>query len=263
MITWVLIIAFAMLNIGAAMAEQKYTEAELKLGDELTQKALITTQKGDFNQAEIYWTELIDHFPENPALWSNRGNVRISQNKLVEAIADYDQSIKLYPSFPDAYLNRGIAFEGLKKWENAINDYNRVLELNPEDAGAYNNRGNAKAGMGDYGSAIGDYQKAMELDRNFVFAQDNYALSLYQVGEKTKAIKIIQGMVRKYPKFADIRAALTVILWSEGKQGEAESNWVSVMGLDQRYKDVNWVKNMRRWPPIMVDNLQNFLSLIK
>ncbi|HEY9705971.1 MAG TPA: tetratricopeptide repeat protein, partial [Allocoleopsis sp.] len=245
------------------MAEQKYTEAELKLGDELTQKALITTEKGDFNQAEIYWTELIDHFPENPALWSNRGNARVSQNKLVEAIADYDQSIKLYPSFPDAYLNRGIAFEGLKKWENAINDYNRVLELNPEDAAAYNNRGNAKAGMGNYESAIADYQKAMELDRNFVFAQDNYALSLYQVGETKKATKIMEGLIRKYPQFADIRAALTVILWADGKQGEAESNWVSVMGLDQRYKDVNWVKNIRRWPPSMVDNLQNFLLLIK
>lgn len=32
-----------------------------------------------------------------------------------------------------------------------------------------------------------------------------------------------------------------------GKQGEAESNWVAAYGLDGRYKDINWVKNIRRW----------------
>jgi hypothetical protein len=67
--------------------------------------------------------------------------------------------------------------------------------------------------------------------------------------------------VRRYPKFADMRAALTVSLWAEGKVGEAESNWVSAVGLDPRYKDLEWVTQIRRWPPAMVAALEKFLKL--
>jgi hypothetical protein len=50
-------------------------------------------------------------------------------------------------------------------------------------------------------------------------------------------------------------------LWSAGKQGEAESNWAAVVGLDRRYKDLDWVKTVRRWPPVMVAALEKFLKL--
>ena len=51
------------------------------------------------------------------------------------------------------------------------------------------------------------------------------------------------------------------ILWVEGKQGEAESNWVATIGMDRRYQDLEWVKTVRRWPPSMIVALDNFLTL--
>jgi hypothetical protein len=71
----------------------------------------------------------------------------------------------------------------------------------------------------------------------------------------------MRNIVRKYPTFADMRAALTAALWAQGKQEEAESNWVSVVELDRRYKDINWVKTVRRWTPEMVAALEKFLKL--
>ena len=71
----------------------------------------------------------------------------------------------------------------------------------------------------------------------------------------------MRNIVRKYPKFADMRAALTAAYWVTGQKGEAESNWVAAYGLDSRYKDMNWVKNIRRWPPSMVAALDKFLKL--
>jgi len=67
--------------------------------------------------------------------------------------------------------------------------------------------------------------------------------------------------VRKYPNFPDARAALTAALWVQGKRGEAESQWVAVVGLDRRYKDLDWVKTVRRWSPRMVEALDSFLHL--
>jgi len=71
----------------------------------------------------------------------------------------------------------------------------------------------------------------------------------------------MRNLVRKYPQFADMRAALTAALWVNGQQGEAESNWVAAVGLDSRYKNLDWVAHTRRWPPTMVAALDRFLRL--
>jgi tetratricopeptide (TPR) repeat protein len=229
--------------------------------DALYQKALEATNQGDFATAETYWTKMLDRFPQNPAVWSNRGNARVSQNKLEGAIADYNQSIELAPDAPDPYLNRGAALEGLGKWEQAIADYNHVLELEPNDPLAFNNRGNAKAGLGQWEAAIADFKHASDLAPDYAFARANYALALYQTEQTDEAIRMMRNLVRKYPKFADMRAALTAALWAQGKQGEAESEWVSAVGIDSRYKNIEWLTKTRRWSPKMVAAMEKFLKL--
>jgi tetratricopeptide (TPR) repeat protein len=227
----------------------------------LRQKAFMASQTGQFVEAEQYWTKLIEYLPEEAALWSNRGNVRVSQNRMEEAIADYNQAISLAPNQPDPYLNRGTALEGLGRWQAAIADYTKVLGLNPKDAGAYNNRGNAKAGLGQWEAALTDYQQAIDIDAQFALARINAALAEYQLDHRQSAIRQFRNLTLRYPNFADARAALTAALWIAGQPGEAESNWVAVVGLDPRYKDLNWVSQVRRWPPAMVGALEKFLSL--
>ncbi|WP_017715470.1 tetratricopeptide repeat protein [Kamptonema formosum] len=229
--------------------------------DALAKKAFEATNAGDFATAENYWTQLIDQFPDSAALWSNRGNSRVSQNKLEAAIGDYKKAIELAPGAPDPYLNRGTALEGLGQYEAAIADYNRVLELDPRDAAGYNNRGNAEAGLGRWEAALADYRQAANLAPDYAFARANWALALYQTGHTEEAIRTMRNLVRKYPKFPDMRAALTAALWQQGQFGEAESNWVAVVGLDSRYRDINWVASVRRWPPKMVSALDKFLHL--
>ena len=230
-------------------------------GEKIAKKAFQAAQRGNFARAEIYWTQLVEQFPDNPAAWSNRGNVRIGQYKLTEAISDFNRSIEIAPEYPDAYLNRGIAYEGKKLWDKAISDYNHVLEITPEDPVALNNRGNAKAGQGNWQDALADYQKAADLAPNFPLARGNASLIIYQIGDRSEAIRNMHNLVRKYPMYSDIRAALAAALWVEGKQGEAESNWVAAVGLDSRYQDLEWIKNIRRWPPEMVSSLEKFLNL--
>ncbi|MEM8504984.1 MAG: tetratricopeptide repeat protein [Cyanobacteria bacterium P01_D01_bin.1] len=231
-----------------------------KIGD-LREAAFAATQAGKFDRAEEKWSELIEQLPEEAAVWSNRGNVRVRRNDLAGAIADYNQAILLAPTEPDPYLNRGAVREAMGEWEGAIADYNQVLQFDPDDPAAYNNRGNAEAGLGEWELAIADYQAAITLQPSFSLAYGNYALALYEIGDTQKSVQIMKSLVRKYPNFADMRAALTAALWETGQRGEAESNWVAVVGLDTRYKDLSWVRNVRRWPPTMVEALENFLTL--
>ena len=239
----------------------EFTEQQISQGEKIAKKAFRAAVKGNFAQAETYWTTLIDKFPQNPAVWSNRGNVRVGQYKLTEAIADFDRSIELAPEYPDAYLNRGIAYEGKRLWDEAISDYNRVLAITPQDPVALNNRGNAKAGQKQWQDALKDYQQAALIAPNFAMARGNASLIQYQIGDRSEAIRNMRNLVRKYPMYSDMRAALAAALWVEGQQGEAESNWVAAVGLDNRYQDLDWIENIRRWPPLMVSALERFLKL--
>jgi tetratricopeptide (TPR) repeat protein len=227
----------------------------------LNEQALKAMANGDFQAAENDWTKIIERFPQNPAAWSNRGNARASQNKLEEALKDYNKAIEIAPGAIDPYLNRAAILEALGQWEDAIADCNYVLQIDPKEPVALNSRGNARAGQSNWQEALADFKQAVALDANYSFARNNYALALYQTGSQDEAIRTLRNLVRKYPKFADARAALTAALWMKGRQGEAESQWVSVVGLDSRYKDLDWLKNIRRWPPEVVAAMEKFLSL--
>lgn len=227
----------------------------------LFEQAMTAQIQGDYAQADDFWGQLLDQYPENPALWSNRGNTRVSAGQLDAAIADYNEAIRLAPTEPDPYLNRGVAEEGLGAWQDAIADYETVLQLSPENADAYNNRGNAYAGLGNWTQALSDYQKSVELNPGLAIARMNAALVQYQLGETRPALGELRRLARRYPLFADVRAALTAVLWAEGQFGEAESHWVAAVGLDGRYRDLAWVAEVRRWPPRMVKALEQFLQL--
>jgi len=229
--------------------------------DNLFQQGFAATQAGDFVAAESYWSQAIDLYPQNPATWSNRGNARVSQGQWEAAIDDFNEAVALAPNYPDPYINRGTAWEGLQAWDQAIADYDRAIALNPRDPVAYNNRGNAYGGAGNWEAARSDFQKAAFLAPGFAGANVNYALSLYQLGEVPEATRQLRSLVRRYSQFADPRAALTAVLWGQGLAGEAESNWYPVIGLDPRYGDLDWLQNIRRWPPAVVTALGKFLSL--
>ena len=89
----------------------------------------------------------------------------------------------------------------------------------------------------------------------------NYSLALYQIGQTQKAVQTMKSLVRKYPNLADMRAALTACLWEQNKKGEAESDWVAAVGVDPRYQDLDWVTNVRRWPPKLINSLEKFIKI--
>ena len=92
-------------------------------------------------------------------------------------------------------------------------------------------------------------------------ARSSNALASYQLNHFAQAEKELRALIRKYPMFADARAALTALLWREGSLGEAESHWAAVLGLDSRYKEEQWLVNVRRWPSDPTHDLIAFLDL--
>ena len=68
-----------------------------------------------------------------------------------------------------------------------------------------------------------------------------------------------RALLRRYPEFPDVRAALAAALWEAGLRGEAETEWQRLD--DGRYRDLAWVRRNRRWPPRLVADLQALLAI--
>ncbi len=227
----------------------------------LFEKALQESREGDFIEANKDWNLFINDNPEDAAALSNRGNTLLALGDPQGAIRDQTKAIEISPGDEDPYVNRGIAQEALKHWKEAADDYNWVLKQNPENSSALYNLGNVMGSMGNWLEAKRLFSKASSSRTGFAMARSSEALSIYQLGNLDLAEEKIRLLIRKYPLFADARAALSAILWRKGFLGEAESNWAAVSGLDIRYREKNWLLNVRRWPPNPTNDLIAFLAL--
>ena len=103
----------------------------------------------------------------------NQGDANANLEQYEEAIADYDQALRVQPDNMLAYIHRGLAKARMGDFEEAIIDFNQALELEPDNESAYINRGLAKYNLGRSQEAIADYDQALNLQPDSVLAYYN------------------------------------------------------------------------------------------
>jgi tetratricopeptide (TPR) repeat protein len=225
------------------------------------EQALSASRDGRFGDALPLWDQVLERAPSDAAAWSNRGNVRLALGDAEGAIADQERAMALDPQSVDPHLNRGVAEEALSRWQAAADDYRWILERNPEDASALYNLGNVEGSRDDWAAARRCFEAAALARPGFALARSSAALAAFQLGDPEAAEVELRNLIRRHPLFADARAALTALLWQRGARGEAESNWAAASGLDPRYRQQDWLRQIRRWPPLPVEALNQFLAL--
>jgi tetratricopeptide (TPR) repeat protein len=240
---------------GAAQA------AEAPAHQRLFEQALDASRQGRFAEALPLWDQVLALAPDDAAAWSNRGNVRLALGDAEAAIADQSRAAELDPASPDPHLNRGTAEEALGRWEAAAADYAWILDRDPRDASALYNLGNVRGSQGDWAAARASFEAAAAARPGFAMARSSAALAAFQLGDLATAEQALRALIRRYPLFADARAGLTALLWRQGSRGEAESHWAAASGLDPRYRQEEWLRQTRRWPPGPVEALRQFLAL--
>lgn len=272
--------ALAAAAVGVARAARAETPDAVPLSDEARDAAVAAlkevtrlqdaafdfTNVGDFASAEKYWDRLIAMNDKNAAAYSNRGNCRTSQGRFKEAVQDFDRAIALAPAEPDCRLGKGVALEGLRDFRGALVEYaaaneRSISRYGAPDSVAINNRGNALGALGEWEEAATCFHMAAVMSRDNVFARANEAYALYEMGRRKESVQMMESLLRRYPTFTDVRAALVSVYWTDARQGEAENYWLTVLSEDVRYKEQDWVRDIRRWPPSLQRELDNFRSL--
>lgn len=242
----------------------------------------------EFTVAIRRWKDMNRPRDEVVSLLKARANVYLDNKKFSSAIDDDTEAIQLmndgeksdgsakYPEYPDTFVNRALAKEGLADWEGALRDYDKAIDLWGGGRGeginpyALTFRGNTLCRLNRYRDAIPDYEAASnifnsirDIDR-YSDARANMALALYEIGETDKSVKIMNDVIRKSPGYSDMHVAIAADSWSRGDYITALKEWrftcdkISTGCL--AYQDSEWLQTVRRWPPKLVKNLDEFLA---
>lgn len=215
--------------------------------------------------------------------------VLVDAKRFDEALKYYSVAIDACEGDPSAlarvYAGRALALEGEYKFAEALSDYNQVLRLCEEggfapDPYVLNSRGNAYGSLGDWSKAKDDYALAAELFQNAkgfrngasttqrldgaIYAFSNLALAEVELGNEEKALSMFESLERRSPNSADVRVAVAVLLNDNGRYEDAEDAWFRACNRESgcaKYKDLDYVRRIRRWPPSMVKKLEKFLSM--
>ena len=268
-------------------AAQAAAPSELSF-DELEAFAKAAYRQRELPDALAALSELVRREPDVAVWRERRGQVLLDLKQFDAALADFDAAERAQGAgFVSLGLlaNRALAYEGLSRWEEAIQNYSRSLELAAglgfEQPYVLNSRGNCKGSLGDWEGALADYQQSSSVMRQMrnlsgaVYADGNAALAEVQLG-RPEARKHLEAVARRAAGSTDMRLALASLDYAEGNVEEAERQYEFacrainsgeiipggpvVDGCGQ-YRDAEWVRVVRRWPPVLAGMLERFLAL--
>ena len=113
------------------------------MGKEMAAKALAGIgecymSKEDFEEAQNFFKQSIDNYPENEILAYNVGEIYFSNQKIDEAIHYFELAIQIKPKWSDPYLKLGYVYLNRADNAKAIENFEKFLKLEPHSERSLN-----------------------------------------------------------------------------------------------------------------------------
>jgi tetratricopeptide (TPR) repeat protein len=163
---------------------------------------------GIFHDEVTLWTYTLER---NPRAWMAQGNLGYAlfqQGHIPEAIAHYQEALRLAPDFAEARYNLGTAWLRTNRVGPAIAEYEAALRLKPASAGMHNNLATALAESGRLPEAIAHFEQAVQLDPDYADAHHNLGNAYLLSRRMSDAVREYEEALRLRPDDASARSGL-------------------------------------------------------
>jgi tetratricopeptide (TPR) repeat protein len=143
-----------------------------------------------YEEAIAAYNESLRLTPNNLAeVLCNKGAALAQIQRYEEALLVLDEVIKVEPDFPGAWYNRGAVFSQRYQYEEAVAAYNEALKYKSDFFDAWINRGDSLDELGQYKEAVESYDKALKLKLDDFIAWYNRGILLGKLGRYKEAIE--------------------------------------------------------------------------
>lgn len=135
---------------------------EPDLADYREVKARIAFARGDYEQSERLFEQLLDEDPYSGHYWNSLASSQFMGNRINDSITSSEYSIAINPNDEEALLNKANALFSLGNFNGALEFYRRFHKLCPNDGAASLFIGNCLLNMGKAEEALPHYEKALQ-----------------------------------------------------------------------------------------------------
>tara|TARA_X000000368_G_C23027414_1_gene710890 strand:+ start:78 stop:1889 length:1812 start_codon:yes stop_codon:yes gene_type:complete len=190
--------------------------------DRLLIRAKKLFAKGNLDEAELIYLEILKSFPNNRdaksgilTLKAKKNEVPLSSKDLQAAVSFatngeikkaidvVEPLIEMYPNEAILYNIRAVCNKAKQNYPSAIDDFNKATSLKPDYAEAYYNLGVTLREMDDFDNAIKAYQNALVCNNNYPNAHNNLGQIFLVKGKFDYAIDHLEWSVALKPEFAE------------------------------------------------------------
>ena len=117
---------------------------------------------GRLTDAEALYRDLLRKVPDHPEALHLLGVIRLQRGDAEQAVSLMLRASSLAPDNAPTQANLGSALLTLRRWEEALARYDQALRLNPKFVGVYHNRGTALQMLGRHTEAAQCFERLRE-----------------------------------------------------------------------------------------------------
>ena len=176
------------------------------------------------------------------------GVALFEQGRIPEAISHYEAAARLMPAAGIPYNNLATALAAQGRTLEAIERYREAVIRSPADANIHNNLGRALAQQGRPAEAIEQYREALRLRPDHAGAHANLGIALAGQERTLEALDHFRDAVAIEPRNAEAHNNLGLILVKAGRTEEAEAEFREALSLKPDLRDAQ-------------NNLEHLISL--
>jgi tetratricopeptide (TPR) repeat protein len=198
---------------------------------------LVLQLQGKYGEAIAKYEETLRLDPNFPNAYANWGSSLEAQNRYGDAIAKYRKATEIDPTYAIAYYDWGRALQVQNQNNDAIAKYRKAIEIDPKFAPAYGNWGTILQAQNKFGEAIAKYQKATEIDPSFAEAYSNWGSALLAQNKYDEAVAKCRKASELDPKLQQAFFNWGLALHAQDKYGEAAAEYQKATELDPKFAD--------------------------
>lgn len=191
-----------------------------------------------FMNGFVLWADTVKTSPGNGRAHLNLGTELDLSGRIFEAVAQYEEAIRLKAQDGSAHANLGFALYRMGKTQEAIGYYQEALRMNPRNVAAHSNLGIALWESGKNVAARKSFETALQLKPDQPEVLTNLGNMLNSEGRYNEAMVRLSGAIRLRPEFAEAHANLGFTLEQIGNTDDAMREYAEAFRLNPSLKEV-------------------------
>jgi tetratricopeptide (TPR) repeat protein len=192
-----------------------------------------------FEEAIAYFDEALRINPGYAKALKNKGRALLELGDIDEAIECFTGVLHIRGDWPEVYHNLGLAYAEQDKHELAIKNYNKALQLKPEYPNVLNNLGASLKKQGRIDEAIKRWEKALAFEPDHPNAHFNMGLEKAKRGKYDDAISHFKQALQAKPDWPEVYYNIGAVYYRQGKLDLAVEHCSEAVRLKPDYLKAN------------------------